>query len=297
MTGTPPARANSSGRSCEEEEDIAPDDGALVVHDADPVRVAVEADTQVRAFPAHGGDHVLHVLVHGRVGVVRGEGAVDLRVEQDMRAGQAGAQHPHRLPGRAVAGIPGNFQRPLAVEVFDDPLDIGIEHRPVLARPSSGGERTIADDAAEPPDLLAVERTGCGHKLETVMVGRVVRARHHDPRIGIEPMHREIEHRRRAEPDPDDPRAGARQPVDQGGFELRGMQPAIVADTDDFAAARADDGAEGAADRLGIGLRKGLSDDSADVVGAEDRRVERPCRAAPPGPHPAPSIARRPTLR
>ena len=75
------------------------------------------------------------------------------------------------------------------------------------------------------------------------------------------------------------------------------MQPAIVADTDDFAAALADDGAEGAADRPGIGFGQTLSDDSADVVGAQDRRVERHRRAASPGPHPAPSIARRPTLR
>ena len=215
-----------------------------------------------------------------------------------MRAGQAGAQHPHGFAGRAVAGIPGDFERPPAVEVFDDALDIVVEHRagPRARLPRS---RMRVRQRSRPSllDLLAVERAGCGQQFETVVVGRVVRTRHHDAGIGIEPLYREIQHRRGSEPDPDDPRAGAFQPVDQGGFERRGMQPAVIADADGFAAALADDGSEGAADRPGIRFGQVLSDDATDVVGAEDRRVERPRRAASPGPHAAPSIARRPTLR
>ena len=240
----------------------------------------------------HGIDQLPQIVLHGGVGVMRGKGSVDPLVDQDVRPGQARAQHPHRLAGRAVARVPGHPERPVAVEVPGDPLDIGIQNRPVLARTLAGLERPAGNDPAEPRDIPAVERAGRGQELEAVVVGRVVGAGDHDAGIGLEPVDCEIEHRGRAETDPDDVRAGARQTVDERRFERGRMQPAIIADADGAASGPAHDGSEGAPNRLRVVRRQRLSDDPADVVGAQDRRIERARRA-----HSEPATGLRPTLR
>ena len=68
----------------EEEEDIAPDDGSPVVHDTDPVRVAVEADAEVGAVGARGGSG-------RRIGLV---GRVHVACVQALRCRSLAAQTP-----------------------------------------------------------------------------------------------------------------------------------------------------------------------------------------------------------
>ena len=267
---------------------IAPQDAADAVDDADPVAVAVERDAELAPPSGHRVDQLPEIVLHGGIGVVRGERSVDLLVEQDVRAGQARAQHPHRFAGRPVACIPGDLERTLAVVVQGNPLDIGIENRSVLPRPATGFERSPDDDPAEPRDVLAVERAGRRQELEAVVVGRVVGARDHHAGIGLESLHREIKHRGRAETDADRARPGARQTVHQSRFERGRMEPPVIADADRPAPGFAHDGSEGAPDRLRVVRRQSLADDPADVVGAQDRRIE---------PHAEPSTVLRPTLR
>src|SRR3546814_20532493 len=58
--------------------------------------------------------------------------AVDLRVQQDVCAWQAPGHRRHGLSHGPVAGIPGDLQRPRALHVREDALDIGIEHQDLL---------------------------------------------------------------------------------------------------------------------------------------------------------------------
>src|SRR3546814_7240434 len=60
------------------------------------------------------------------------EAAVDLRVQQDVCAWQAPGHRRHGLSHGPVAGIPGDLQRPRALHVREDALDIGIEHQDLL---------------------------------------------------------------------------------------------------------------------------------------------------------------------
>src|SRR3546814_8010581 len=66
---------------------------------------------------------------HRRIRMVIREAAVDLRVQQDVCAWQAPGHRRHGLSHGPVAGIPGDLQRPRALHVREDALDIGIEHQ------------------------------------------------------------------------------------------------------------------------------------------------------------------------
>ena len=62
--------------------------------------------------------------------------------------------------------------------------------------------------------------------------------------------------------------------VDQCLFQLGRGQPAVIADRDAVLAGGGEGRREGATDRMGIGRKQGFADDAANVVFAQDRRVE-----------------------
>ena len=88
----------------------------MAVDDADAVAVAVEGDADLGPVLLHGGDEVLEVLGHCRVGMVIGETAVDLGEEAAMLARQAIGQGLHGGAGGAVAGVPDDLERSRAVK-------------------------------------------------------------------------------------------------------------------------------------------------------------------------------------
>jgi hypothetical protein len=89
---------------------VAPQDAALAVDRADAVAVAVEGDAEVAALLLHLGLQLLEVLGHRRIGMVRREGAVDLLVQDEVRARQLVDHRADRDADRAVAGVPGDLE-------------------------------------------------------------------------------------------------------------------------------------------------------------------------------------------
>ena len=153
---------------------VAPDDLAVLVDRADPVAVTVEADADIAAMLRHRALQVDQILGHGRIGVVIGEVAVDLVEQQDMLTRQPRGQPTQNLPGRTIAGIPGDLQRPLTVIVLQQPVDIGVLdiERPFAAR--AFDEITGGGDVADLLDLVAIDRAFRRHHLDAVVIRRVV---------------------------------------------------------------------------------------------------------------------------
>ena len=108
---------------------VAPQDAALAVDRADAVAVAVEGDAEVAALLLHLGLQLLEVLRHRRVGMVRREGAVDLLVQDEVRAGQLVDHGADRHADGAVAGVPGDLELAAGLHVLQQPRGIVVEHR------------------------------------------------------------------------------------------------------------------------------------------------------------------------
>src|SRR3546814_5085970 len=82
-------------------------------------------------------------------------------------------------------------------------------------------EITPGGDLAELLDALPIQTRFAEHELEAVLVGRVVRAGHHDRTVEVEVMHGEIQHRGRAAANADYFEAASNQPFHQRGLECR----------------------------------------------------------------------------
>src|SRR5260370_39324891 len=125
------------------------------------------------------------------------KGAVDRLVQQNVPAGQTWGALLADVAGRAVSGVPGDGQRPVAVIVARQPRNIILLDR-ALFDPSSLATRSSEAPCrlAELLDRRPVERLALKDELETVMVGRVVRAGDHDPALDAEHRGRVIAHRR-----------------------------------------------------------------------------------------------------
>ncbi len=122
------------------------------------------------------------------------------------------------------------------------------------------------------------------HHLETVVFGRVVGAGDHDPAIEAESTNGEIEHRRRAAPDPQHIEAAVAQPLDNRRLEFRRAQPPVIADGGPAATGLLHHGPEATPYGIGIPRGKGAPDDAADVVFADRGGVEAMrilCHSAP----------------
>src|ERR1700738_3392451 len=110
------------------------------------------------------------------------KGAVDRLVQQDVPAGQTCGELLDDLAGRAVSGIPGDGQRAVAVIVARQSRDVLLADR-ALFDPSSLAARSpeAPGRLAELLDRRPVKRLALEDELETIVVGRVVRAGDHDP--------------------------------------------------------------------------------------------------------------------
>ena len=253
---------------------VAPQNPPPSVHHADAVAVAIERDAEVATLAPHRLLKLDQVLGHRGIGVVGRERAVDLLVQHDVAAGKPRAQHLHRAARRPVAGIPGHLEGPFAAVICGELLDIAIEHPIVFEAALAGGIVAGGGDLPEVSDVGAEEGRRPQHELETVVVGRIVRARDHDAAVGAARMHGVIKHRRRPEADAADGEPAPGQPVGDRGGECGRAQPAVIAEADLPAPASPDHRAEGAPDGQRIRRAQGLADDAANVVFAQHRGVE-----------------------
>ena len=213
----------------------------------------------------------------GRVGVVRRESAVDRLVEQDVPARQvavtsAAATSPVAPLPASQATVSGARRR--------RNRERAARHKSSKTACSSTRPRrrrgTRPRAAIWPSRWMSAPKNGlpAEHHLEAVVVGRVVRARHHDPAIDRERRRREIEHRRRPEADAHHVDAGARQALDQRRLELGRGQPPVTADRDALAAGLGQHRGKARPMARASAAEQGLADDAADVVFAQDRRIE-----------------------
>ena len=203
-----------------------------------------------------------------------GKAAVDVGEQQLVPARQAGGHGLERLAGGAVAGIPHHVERPARAKIAHQPVDIGIQQGRLAARTLRVGEGAFGRELAQLLDLRAVQRLLAEHHLEAVVARRVVRAGDLQAAVGREMVHREIHHRGRAATDPKDLDAAALQTVRQGLGELGRAQAAIESEADPTTAPGPQHGRIGPAQRMRIRRRQRLADDPADVVLAQDRRIE-----------------------
>jgi hypothetical protein len=104
------SRANRSRR-------ISPaHDGTVLVHGADPVRIAVEAYAHLRSLGTDPLDQVLDVLVHRWIRVVVGKRAIGLAIERHhVRAQPLQQLHRHHA-AHTVAAIHHDLHGPGQVE-------------------------------------------------------------------------------------------------------------------------------------------------------------------------------------
>jgi hypothetical protein len=79
-----PGRTRSTGSAQDREQLVAPDDAALPVDRADAIAVAVEGESEIEVLLRDQLLQVREVLFLGRIGMMVGEGAVDLGEERVM---------------------------------------------------------------------------------------------------------------------------------------------------------------------------------------------------------------------
>ena len=163
-----------------------------LVHDEAAVGVAVEGETQVRALGDDAGLEVHDVGRVERVGLVVGEGAVELEVHRDQVEGQAVEHGGHGVPAHAVARVDHDLQGADGGEV-DQGQEMGrvVGQRVALddrARLRGRGRRALPrpllDQRADLGEagVLADRRRALAAHLDAVVLGRVVRGGEHGAR-------------------------------------------------------------------------------------------------------------------
>src|SRR5687767_2359081 len=96
----------------EDQQVVAPHDLPRPVDHADPVRIAVERDPQLRAFRTNGGDEGLEVLRDGRIGVMVRERAVVLGEKTERIQAQRTEQLRRDARSRSIAAVVDDLERP-----------------------------------------------------------------------------------------------------------------------------------------------------------------------------------------
>jgi len=245
---------------------IAPENPTFTVHHADPVAVAVEGDAEIALLGQNRRLQLSQVLRHGGIGMVRGKIAVDRRIEQGVPPGKPAREFRESLARRAVTGIPSDRQRALAaVVVARESLNVCVEHRRVAHRPDAALLQPTRRRGTQLLQRLTKHRAVTHDELEPVLVGRVVRPRHHQAGDGVELMQREVEHRCRSQTDALDLEPRLAQALDRGSFQSRGGVSTV--ETNRHAAAVAPDRlAERVTDRPRVLHAEGRAHDAADII-------------------------------
>ena len=211
------------------------------------------------------------VGLHGRVGMVVREAAVDKGVEQVVRAGQAGDQPLHCRTCSAVPAVPGDLQRRHAAGRLGEARHIGVQHQGLLhrtarSRPPGRGRQVRQG--------LAMDALGPQQELEAVLVGGIMGGGDHDPAVQLQPAHGEGQHGRGTQPDALDRHAALHQPAHKGGLQPRRGGAPIPADADPAQPPRPGLGGVGEAERPGVRRLDLARRLAADVVGAHRQRMD-----------------------
>ena len=253
---------------------IAVDDLAGLVHRADAVGVAVEGDAQLGTRPPDLGLEVAQVLGNRRIRMVIGECAVRLAEERrHFGAEPLEGGDGDQAPG-AVAAVDHHAHRPGQPVAAEDPFAVSGQHGAVARLPSRTGPPALGDDALpELEDILAVKGLPGEHHLEAVELGRIVRPGDLHARIRPERVDAEVEGRRGHRAHVDRRGAGLDDSAPDRCRERTARRPVVASHSHNGGPTQslprgAGEGAPEPAGELGRELRP---DDAADVVLAKDR--------------------------
>src|SRR5690606_30255830 len=166
---------------------IGPDDFARRSDHAKAVGIAVESQAKLAVVVLYVPDKVLQVVGIGRVGVVVGEGAVDVAVQFVDLATQCAVQARSYGAAHAIAAVDGDFHGTRKNDGVTDVLDIGIEQLQLVlgARLDVAHRFRLSHDLCQLLYIVAVQGLAVHHHLEAVVVGRIVAAGDRDARAGV----------------------------------------------------------------------------------------------------------------
>ena len=249
---------------------------ALLVDDEAAVGVPVEGDADVRTLLDRELLQVDDVLRVQRVGLVVGEGPVEL--EEEVVEGQRGLGAEHGGRGEAthsVAGVHGDGQRTDAVERHQGLEVVRVVGEDVAGAHGAGlaveGRDTVdehVDDLGQTGVLTDRAGAGTAH-LDAVVLRRVVGRREH--RTGaVQGPGGVVELVGRGQPQLDGVEALGGDAGGEGGGEVRGAGTHVMADDHGrrtLATHEVAEGCSGVTDEVGVDT---LTDHAADVVGLDD---------------------------
>jgi hypothetical protein len=176
----------------------------------------------IRLWPvSHEALEVGEVLLLSRVGVVLGEGGIDVGEQGMVGPWEQLDEAIDDRARRAVLGVPRDrelWREGRHVDAAKQPRDVTVDQIDVVA--ARVAVDPVAGDGHDPEslDVGPVERAVGEEQLKPVVIGWVVAAGDHDPAVAAEFVDGIIEHRRQSEADTD----GGDAARIKSGDELRG---------------------------------------------------------------------------
>jgi hypothetical protein len=199
------------------------------------------------------------------------EAAVDFAEQLDQLAAERAEEFRGDAAGHAVAAVDDDLHRPRQPDVAGDPRQVGW---------SDVGTAGLAGAVAEPagvhalPDRLdrfAGQCLAADDHLQPVVVGRIVAAGDRDTALAAQFVRGEVDHRRRHAADIDGIDAGLADAFHQARRQFGSGQAPVAADGDRALAALDRQRTEAVADLADDIGRQRRADDTANVIGLEDR--------------------------
>ncbi|KAG0935060.1 hypothetical protein G6F31_015990 [Rhizopus arrhizus] len=174
---------------------VRPDDLAGFRDHAQAVAVPVEGQAQFAVGFRDALDQVLQVLGLGGVGVVIGEGAVDLAEQFRDLAAQRPEQLGRDRAGDAVAAVDRDLHGARQFDAGRHARDVGRDQIQLAAHSCALGRRLggAVHRSAQGLDVIAVQGAPTYHHLETVVLGRIVAARDGHARAALHDVGGEID--------------------------------------------------------------------------------------------------------
>ena len=182
---------------------VAPDNAAQAIDRADAIAIAVESQSEIELVVGDKLFEIGQILLFGGVGVMIGEGAVNIGEDREMFAGEQLDELFDHFASSAVARVPANAEwgaiRFLGIKTLDQPRDIVVDDDIVADRTLTGFPIGGFAQAVEIADVRSVKRGMGKHHLEAIILAGIVASGYLNAAVNLEHRLGIIEHGRRAQ--------------------------------------------------------------------------------------------------